>query len=182
MVLVSAAHTLGKNPALLQMGEGCGLCPHGRFGNRTMAARVPPACSWLATSTIRAPHSRPARSALSAPKETMLRTLLVVLVSATLWATAFARGGGSHGSSHSSTGSHYTNGYFRSDGTYVSPHYSTNPNDTKLDNWSTKGNVNPYTGKEGTVDPYRSSPNNGSGSGSRRPATECLYGNQYPCQ
>jgi hypothetical protein len=24
------------------------------------------------------------------------------------------------------------------------------PNGTKADNWSSKGNVNPYTGKEGT--------------------------------
>jgi len=31
----------------------------------------------------------------------------------------------------------------------------TNPNSTKLDNYSTKGNVNPYTGKPGTVDPDR---------------------------
>jgi hypothetical protein len=48
----------------------------------------------------------------------------------------------------------YVNGYFRSDGTYVAPHYQTAPNDTKLDNYSTKGNVNPYTGQPGYKDPY----------------------------
>jgi len=46
--------------------------------------------------------------------------------------------------------SHYVNGYTRSDGTYVAPHMQTNPNATRNDNWSTQGNVNPYTGQEGT--------------------------------
>jgi hypothetical protein len=45
---------------------------------------------------------------------------------------------------------HYVNGYYRSDGTYVSPHYQTNPNSTRDDNYSTRGNVNPYTGQPGT--------------------------------
>lgn len=48
-------------------------------------------------------------------------------------------------------------GYVRKDGTYVAPHHRTAPNSTKSDNWSTLGNVNPYTGKEGTIDPYGSS-------------------------
>lgn len=42
------------------------------------------------------------------------------------------------------------NGYFKSDGTYVAPHYRSSPNNTTLDNYSTKGNVNPYTGAFGT--------------------------------
>ena len=46
-------------------------------------------------------------------------------------------------------------GYTKKNGTYVQPHQRTNPNKTKLDNWSTKGNVNPHTGKKGTVDPYK---------------------------
>lgn len=41
-------------------------------------------------------------------------------------------------------------GYTRKDGTYVRPHYRSNPNGNFYDNWSTKGNVNPYTGKPGT--------------------------------
>ena len=49
---------------------------------------------------------------------------------------------------------HPVRGYVRQDGTYVAPHYQTNPNGTRLDNYSTRGNVNPYTGKPGTVDPY----------------------------
>ena len=61
-------------------------------------------------------------------------------------------------------GSHYTHGYTRKDGTYVTPHYSTNPDSTKLNNWSTKGNYNPYTGKAGTIDPYQPSQSNPYGS------------------
>lgn len=41
-------------------------------------------------------------------------------------------------------------GYFRKDGTYVAPHMRSAPNNTAADNWSAKGNVNPYTGKPGT--------------------------------
>jgi hypothetical protein len=35
-------------------------------------------------------------------------------------------------------------------GSYVQPHIRTNPNRTQLDNFSTRGNINPYTGKIGT--------------------------------
>lgn len=48
-------------------------------------------------------------------------------------------------------------GYTRSDGTYVAPHYRSSPNSTTLDNYSTKGNVNPYTGQVGTRNPYGTS-------------------------
>ena len=46
-------------------------------------------------------------------------------------------------------------GYFKKDGTYVAPHVRSSPNSSTQDNYSTKGNYNPYTGKEGTEDPYR---------------------------
>lgn len=45
--------------------------------------------------------------------------------------------------------------YKPSTGTYVSPSYRTSPNKTKIDNYSTKGNYNPYSGKKGTVSPYK---------------------------
>ncbi len=48
----------------------------------------------------------------------------------------------------------YTQGYVRKDGTYVQPHHSTAPNETRTDNDSSRPNVNPYTGQAGTVDPY----------------------------
>ena len=45
-------------------------------------------------------------------------------------------------------------GYTKKNGTYVSPSYKTAPNKTKLDNYSTKGNYNPYSGKFGKVKAY----------------------------
>lgn len=44
-------------------------------------------------------------------------------------------------------------GYVRRDGTYVPPSYRSAPNSTTLDNYSTRGNVNPYTGQTGTQQP-----------------------------
>lgn len=41
-------------------------------------------------------------------------------------------------------------GYFRSNGTYVEPYHRTRANSTEADNWSTKGNLNPFTGKRGS--------------------------------
>jgi hypothetical protein len=41
-------------------------------------------------------------------------------------------------------------GYYRSDGTYVAPYKRSNPDGNFNNNWSTEGNVNPYTGKKGT--------------------------------
>lgn len=52
-------------------------------------------------------------------------------------------------------GSHRVQGYTRQDGTYVEPHYQTNPDGNKANNWSAEGNSNPYTGQAGTVDPYQ---------------------------
>ncbi len=47
-------------------------------------------------------------------------------------------------------------GYFKpSTGSYVMPSYRTSPNKTKLDNFSTKGNYNLYTGKKGYTNPYK---------------------------
>lgn len=47
-------------------------------------------------------------------------------------------------------GSHSVKGHVTKNGTYVAPHRATNPDSTKTNNWSQKGNTNPYTGKEGT--------------------------------
>ena len=48
----------------------------------------------------------------------------------------------------------YVQGYQRSDGTYVQPHHRSDPDGDVSNNWSTKGNQNPYTGQAGTHDPY----------------------------
>jgi hypothetical protein len=50
----------------------------------------------------------------------------------------------------------YHQGYTTQGGTYVQPHYQSAPNSTTYDNWSTQGNVNPYTGQAGTRSPYGS--------------------------
>jgi hypothetical protein len=54
----------------------------------------------------------------------------------------------------------YVSGYTKSNGTYVQPYYRTSPNTTRNDNYSTVGNINPYTGTSGTkpADSYYSSP------------------------
>lgn len=49
----------------------------------------------------------------------------------------------------------YNQGYTRKDGTYVQPHYQTAPDRNPYNNYSTQGNTNPYTGREGTRDPYQ---------------------------
>ena len=48
----------------------------------------------------------------------------------------------------------HVKGYYRKNGTYVQPHYRSDPNGSTSDNWSSKGNVNPYTGAVGTRSPY----------------------------
>lgn len=45
----------------------------------------------------------------------------------------------------------YVSGYFRQDGTYVDGYYRSERNNTNLDNFSTLGNYNPYTGSIGSI-------------------------------
>lgn len=47
-------------------------------------------------------------------------------------------------------GSHGVRGYTKKDGTVVKPHRATDRDSSRSNNWSHKGNVNPYTGKRGT--------------------------------
>lgn len=70
------------------------------------------------------------------------------------------------GERHSSHSSHYktrsttccsrkssdvhVHSYTKKNGTVVKPYTRTHENSTQRDNFSTKGNVNPYTGKVGT--------------------------------
>jgi hypothetical protein len=44
----------------------------------------------------------------------------------------------------------YVHGYTRKDGTEVAAYHRTAPNGTLDDNYSTRGNINPYTGQPGT--------------------------------
>lgn len=50
------------------------------------------------------------------------------------------------------------NGYVKKNGTYVSPSYRTKADSSFYNNYSTKGNVNPYSGKKGyksTAKPFK---------------------------
>jgi hypothetical protein len=49
----------------------------------------------------------------------------------------------------------YVQGYYRKDGTYVQGYHRTTPDNNPYNNFSTRGNVNPYTGQSGTVNPYQ---------------------------
>lgn len=49
-------------------------------------------------------------------------------------------------------------GYTTKRGTYVMPSIRTSPNRTRTDNWSSRPNVNPYTGRAGTKNPYAPKP------------------------
>ena len=46
-------------------------------------------------------------------------------------------------------------GYTKANGTHVEAYQRTNANSTQRDNYSTKGNVNPYTGVKGTKNAYK---------------------------
>ena len=59
----------------------------------------------------------------------------------------------------SASADQYVNGYTKSNGTYVEGHFRGTPNNTQVDNYSAKGNSNPYTGEKGYSDPYKN--NNG---------------------
>jgi len=87
-----------------------------------------------------------------------MRTLRVLLLSLSVFVSG-AVAKGTSGSHHSSSGSRSSKriesvrGYTRKNGTHVKPYKRTSPNGTQRDNFSTKGNVNPYTGKKGTKTP-----------------------------
>lgn len=53
----------------------------------------------------------------------------------------------------------YVNGYVRKNGTVVPGYYRSAPNNTNRDNFSTRGNINPYTKSKGNIDPDNSSRN-----------------------
>ena len=65
--------------------------------------------------------------------------------------SSYSYGSRSNGYGSSTNSSvHYQRGYTRTDGTYVQGHYKTNTNSTNHDNFSTRGNVNSFTGTSGS--------------------------------
>lgn len=70
----------------------------------------------------------------------------------------------------------YTHPYVKRDGTPVQGHYNTQPNQYRYDNYSSRGNVNPYTGQAGsqrnefTIPPaYNTGRHNSNNSGYSNP-------------
>jgi hypothetical protein len=48
----------------------------------------------------------------------------------------------------------YVHRHITKSGTIVQQHYRTHPDHSRQNNWSSKGQANPYTGKKGTKNPY----------------------------
>lgn len=78
-----------------------------------------------------------------------MRRLIILLASATLCVSAIAGSKGSKGSPV------YVAPHVTKSGTYVRGSLRTAPNATRADNYSTKGNINPYSGTRGTKSPYK---------------------------
>lgn len=80
-------------------------------------------------------------------------SLIIAVVALSLASgSAYAQYYGGYGTG-SNPNSHSTRGYTTRSGAYVAPHQSTNPNSTQRDNYGTRGNYNPYTGRTGTRTP-----------------------------
>jgi len=77
-------------------------------------------------------------------EEMLMKKLLLGLLLAAFVVPAFAR-------------DVFVHGYYRKNGTYVAPYHRSSPDGNPWNNYSTRGNVNPYTGKMGTKTPGLSS-------------------------
>jgi hypothetical protein len=95
--------------------------------------------------------------------------ILAFLIPEVLLARGFGHSFGHSFGVHSRGPDVAVRGYTRKDGTYVSGYMRSAPNDTIKDNFSYHTNINPYTGKKGTVygdDRYHGSRVSKSGGGS----------------
>ena len=70
--------------------------------------------------------------------------LISFVIQAILGLNAFCQTNNSHT---------YVRPFFKKDGTFVEGYWRTSPNNTNRDNFSTKGNENPYNGKIGWIEP-----------------------------
>lgn len=90
----------------------------------------------------------------------MKKTMTILMVLAVICVTAL--------SAHADV---RVRGYYRRNGTYVQPHYRSNPDGNFWNNWSTYPNINPYTGAVGT----RHTPSYSSGYSWRTPSYSYSY-------
>lgn len=79
-----------------------------------------------------------------------MKSTIIFLITCAISVGAMARSGRHSGGVRVTSSSHSVRSHVTKKGTYVALSHATNPNKTKRDNYSHKGNVNPYTGKEGT--------------------------------
>ncbi len=86
-----------------------------------------------------------------------LRITRLAIISFLIAVPGVSAGGHGHGG-----GNVGVRGYYNGRGTHVSPHMRSAPDGNFWNNWSTYGNVNPYTGVPGTK---RQNPNIGSTGG-----------------
>ena len=84
--------------------------------------------------TVVTPTTKPARTTAIENNTVKKITLIFLLLSAGI-----------------ATAQTHVRPYIRDDGTFVEGHVRSAPNGTSSDNYSTRGNVNPYTGQAGTV-------------------------------
>ena len=82
-------------------------------------------------------------------KTTLTILFLAASATAALAQSGFSSSYGGYGTGSNSRSHHVAPSIDRS-GEYRGGHYRTNPNNTTLDNYSTRGNVNPFTGQTGT--------------------------------
>ena len=73
-----------------------------------------------------------------------MKILLALAAVAAVIAPTFAQG---TGSSYSSS---FVSGYTKRDGSYTSGHFRSTKDTSSSNNWTTKGNINPFTGSAGT--------------------------------
>jgi hypothetical protein len=52
----------------------------------------------------------------------------------------------------------YHPGFVRRNGTYVAPHFQTEPRQGHPNNWSSSGNVNPFPGRSGAPKLHKPTP------------------------
>lgn len=84
----------------------------------------------------------------------MVTAALILCGSTAAFAQNYGYGGGSSSFRGYNSGPVRVDPYVNSNGTYVQGHYRSAPDGNRYNNWSTQGNVNPYTGKSGTKSPY----------------------------
>ena len=84
----------------------------------------------------------------------VLFAALAVALTFAITGSAVAKGGSHSTSASPGTGSKasatHVHGYTKKDGTYVEPHQRSTPDKKFENNYTTKGNQNPSTGKDGS--------------------------------